>query len=115
MFKFYSNENFPYPTVLHLRKLGYDVKTSQDAGNAGLSISDDEVLSYAIKETRAIITLNRRHFIQLHRNHINHFGIVVCKFDPDFIHLANHIHEILSKMDSINGQLIRINRDVKKL
>jgi hypothetical protein len=49
LFHFYTNENFPFPTVLALRQLGYDVLTSQDAGNAGLSVTDEEVLDYALK------------------------------------------------------------------
>ena len=35
MIRLYSNENFPFPVVEELRRLGYDVLTTQDTGQAG--------------------------------------------------------------------------------
>ena len=35
MMTLYANENFPLPVVAALRALGYDVLTTQEAGNAG--------------------------------------------------------------------------------
>ena len=34
MARLYSNENFPLPVVLELRRLGHDVVTTQEAGLA---------------------------------------------------------------------------------
>jgi hypothetical protein len=45
--RLYADENFPQPTVVALRAMGHDVLTTQEAGNAGQSIPDDEVLRYA--------------------------------------------------------------------
>jgi hypothetical protein len=36
----YANENFPLLVVEELRRLGHDVITSQDAGNAGQAVPD---------------------------------------------------------------------------
>ena len=58
MARFYSNENFPLPTVKALRKLGHDILTTEEAGNANQQIPDDEVLRYAIEKERAILTIN---------------------------------------------------------
>ena len=55
MIKLYTNENFPFPSVQALKKLGYDVLTTQDAGLAGKAISDIDVLKYAIKQKCIII------------------------------------------------------------
>ena len=44
MAPFYSNENFPLPTVDELRRLGHDVLTSRDAGNAGRAVPDPKFL-----------------------------------------------------------------------
>ena len=66
MARLYSNENFPLPTVEALRRLGHDVLTSLESGRANQKISDSEVLAFAINEARALITLNRRHFVKLH-------------------------------------------------
>ena len=46
MARFYSNENFPIQTVRALRRLGHDVLTSHDAGNANRSVPDEEVLQF---------------------------------------------------------------------
>lgn len=84
MARIYANENFPFPAVQELRSLGHDVLTSADAGKSGLTVSDLDVLLFAHAEGRAVLTLNRRHFIRLHQEHPDHSGIVVCTFDPDF-------------------------------
>lgn len=85
MARLYSNENFPFPVVEELRRLGHDVLTVLEAGKAEQSIQDDEVLSFATGEGRALLSLNRKHFIALHKRHPNHAGIVVCTFDADFV------------------------------
>lgn len=108
--RLYSNENFPLPVVEALRTLGHDVLTSLDAGKANDAIPDDEVLRYASANQRAVITHNRQDFIYLHRHHPDHEGIVVCTVDTDFPALATRIHAQLQAMDSLHGQLVRINR-----
>jgi len=110
MARFYSNENFPLPAVLELRRLGHDVLTSQDAGNAYRAVSDEAVLSYAHQRERAVLTLNRRHFIRLHQEHPRHHGIVVCSVDPDFSTLAERIHTAVSSHTTLGDQLIRVQR-----
>ena len=39
----YSNENFPLPAVQELRRLGHDVLTIQETGEAGNALPDDAV------------------------------------------------------------------------
>lgn len=113
MARLYSNENFPFPVVQELRRLGHDVKTIQDTGLAGQAISDEAVLDFACQESRALLTLNRKHFIRLHQESEDHFGIIVCTFDPDFTGLAHRIHEAIKGRVDISRQLIRINRPNK--
>ncbi len=108
--RLYSNENFPLPVVTDLRGLGHDVLTSLDAGKANDAIPDDEVLRYASADQRAVITHNRHDFISLHRLNPDHAGIIVCTVDTDFPALAARIHAQLQAMDSLRGQLLRINR-----
>ena len=62
----YSNENFPLPSVLELRRLGHDVLTIQETGRADQAEPDEAVLAFAAEGRRILITLNRRHFIRLH-------------------------------------------------
>ena len=110
MAKFYANENYPLPVVKELRRLGHDVVTTRDTGSAGLSIPDDQVLQTAIDMGRAVLTHNRTDFIRLHCARQDHFGIVVCTSDADFMALARRIHDKLAELGVIKGQLVRINR-----
>ncbi len=111
MARLYADENFPYPVVEELRRLGHDVLTLQEAGFAGQSVSDETVLEYAAGEKRAILTINRKHFIHLHGSSPGHAGIVVCSFDPLFSEQAQRIHKAIeSNKGNLDGRLFRINR-----
>ena len=110
MLKLYANENFPLPVVEELRRLGCDVTTVQETGRAGQSWPDEEVLGYATAEGRAVVTLNRKHFLRLHRADAKHAGIVVCTADLDFSAQARRIHSALQAAGDPRGQLLRVNR-----
>ncbi len=110
MARLYANENFPYPVVLELRRLGHDVLTIQETGRAEQSVQDSEVLAFAVTERRAVLTINRKHFIPIHRDQPNHEGIIVCTFDPDFSGQALRIHQAIQPLTSLHGQLVRVNR-----
>ena len=110
MARFYANENFPLPVVLELRRLGHDTLTIQETGRAGQRVTDEQVLAFATGENRAVLTINRQHFIRLHRERPQHAGIIVCTFDPDFAGQAGRIHAAVAAMPGITAQLIRVNR-----
>ena len=110
MARLYSNENFPLPTVEELRKLGHDVLTIQETGKANQAVSDEDVLAFANKEKRILLTLNRRHFIRLHKQHESHAGILACTFDPDFSAFAAQIDKALREETDFTKKVIRINR-----
>lgn len=61
-----ADENFPAPSVEHLRQLGHDVFTLLKTDMVGLAIPDDEVLAFATSLNRCLLTLNRKDFINLH-------------------------------------------------
>jgi predicted nuclease of predicted toxin-antitoxin system len=65
--RLYADEQYPYPVVKCLRELGHDVLTVRGAGKANQRIPDDEVLAFATENERAVVTQNRKDFIQLHR------------------------------------------------
>jgi predicted nuclease of predicted toxin-antitoxin system len=66
MARIYANENFPLPVVEALRDAGHDVVTVAETGKAEQSWPDKDVLDFAVNDDRALLTLNRRHFIRLH-------------------------------------------------
>lgn len=112
MGRLYTNENMPRQVVDELRRLGHDVLTSLEAGNANAAVPDEEVLAFAVAERRILVTLNRRHFIQLHNRRTGeHAGIVVCSYDPEFANQARKIHEALGAgATGCVNQLVRVNR-----
>ena len=110
MARLYSNENFPLPVVKELRRLGHDVLTIQETGRANREFPDEAVLSRASADDRTVLTINRKHFIRLHRTSPEHGGIIVCTADLDFTGQANRIHEEIKSRDTLVGELIRINR-----
>ena len=110
MARLYSNENFPLPVVEELRRLGHDVLTVAEAGKAEQAISDPVVLAFATVEKRAVLTINRKHFVRLHNENASHAGIIVCTLDMDFAGQAERISSAIGLHGELNGQLIRINR-----
>ena len=110
MARLYGDENFPYPVVLALRRLGHDVLTAQEAGKAGQKIQDDIVLADAATDRRAILTHNRKDFIHLHNQEPNHSGIIVCTIDLDFEGAADRIDTAIRSESDLTGRLIRVNR-----
>jgi predicted nuclease of predicted toxin-antitoxin system len=110
MARFYSNENFPLPVVDELRKLGHDVLTIQETGKASQRMSDDEVLDFATRDNRTILTMNRRHFVKRHLGGTRHSGIVVRTFDTNYARQAHSIDTSVQRVPSLACQLIRVNR-----
>jgi predicted nuclease of predicted toxin-antitoxin system len=110
MARFYADEQYPYPVVECLRSLGHDVLTVQEAGNGNQRIPDPDVLDFATKEERAVLTQNRKDFIRLHRQGIEHAGIIACTNDRDWQALATRIDEHVREEATLREKLIRIVR-----
>ena len=106
----YADENFDYPAVEQLRFMGHDVLTAQEAGQAQQRIPDADVLAYAIRQGRSVVTFNRRHFIRLHRRNSSHCGIIVCTKDDDSEALAERIHQAILSVARLDNQLLRVTR-----
>jgi hypothetical protein len=113
MARLYANENFPVPVVQELRQLGHDVLTVQETGKSNQRLTDEAVLDFATGDLRAVLTINRRHFIRLHSARSPHGGIIVCTFDPDFKGQAARIHTQIATLMNLAGQLIRVNRPAR--
>ena len=110
MARLYADENFALPIVLELRHLGHDVLTAHEASKSDQSVPDDEVLRFARADGRAVLTLNRKHFIRLHREVPDHEGIIVCTYDSDFVAQSARIDAIIQEQTMLSGKLLRVNR-----
>lgn len=81
MMKFYLDEDVHEDIAMALRLRGYDVRTTKEAGNKGLT--DIEQLKYAASEDRIIISFNVSDFYKLHseflKKGIEHSGIILSK------------------------------------
>lgn len=113
MARLYGDEQFPRRVVEHLRALGHDVLTLQEAGKANLKIPDEEVLAFAGNDERAVLTLNRDDFFRLHRLQPDHYGIITCKDDVDRERMARRINEAIASEETLRGKLIRVNRPAR--
>lgn len=110
MARLYANENFPLPVVEELCRLGHDVLTIHEMGKAGQLVPDEEILAVASADNRAVLTLNRKHFVRLHGTQPQHAGIIVCTFGVDFVGQARRVHTAIESKAGLSGQLIRVNR-----
>ena len=110
MARLYANENFPLPVVEALRQEGHAVITVAETGKADIAWPDNDVLEFATHDDRALLTLNRKHFIRLHRARPDHAGIIVCTVDPDFAGQAHRIDQAIAGRTDLRGELIRVNR-----
>ena len=106
----YADENFPLPVVRELRRLGHDVLTAHEAGQANRRVPDADVLAFATEAARAVLTINRQEFIRLHRRRPDHGGIVACTADPDAIAQAGRVAAAIATRGDLKGQLVRVYR-----
>jgi hypothetical protein len=108
----YADENFNLRVVEELRRLGHDVQTAQQAGQAHRRIPDPQVLTFAIAQGRALLTFNMWHFVLLHNRTIqgggSHRGIVACTPDNDVAALARRIDRQIAALPSLINQLVRV-------
>ena len=107
---FYANENLSMVLVNELRRLGYDVLTSYEAGNANQRIPDDRVLMTAAAGHRCVITFNRNDFVSLHRTGVDHEGIIICKDHVDHIAQASVVYNLIVKQKTLQNRLFRVQK-----
>jgi hypothetical protein len=65
--RLYADGDFPLPAVEEPRGSGHDVVTMPEIGKAEQRAPDEDVLPLAVAGDRAVLTLDRKHFIRIHR------------------------------------------------
>ena len=106
----YADENFDYPVVEELRRLGHNVVTAQEDGLRAQP--DAVILARAHALGRTVLTHNRRHFERLHRQGADHSGILSSTQDSDFPALAARIDAALASR-AAGRWCVRVNRPAK--
>lgn len=106
----YADENFPLRVEEELRRLGHDVITAYEDGQANQSVTDRQLLERATEIRRALLILNRLDFKRLHFHFPEHAGIIICNEDPDRRGQAQRISESIAVSGDLAGQLLRIYR-----
>ncbi len=80
----YLDEDVYFGLARGLRRRGFDVLTTVEAGRMGTT--DEEQLLFAASNERAIFTFNRGDFVQLHTEFLSrgdsHYGIIVSRQLP---------------------------------
>src|SRR5437762_7565103 len=110
MARLYADECFSRPVVNELRRLGHDVLTAHEAGQASQRIPDAGQLAFAITQGRAVVSFNRRHFKYLHTTATRDRGIIVCTRDDDVVVLAKRIDDAITGCPTLDDQLLDIKR-----
>jgi|SRR5271166_2745864 len=103
----YAVEDFFYPVVVVLRRLGHDVVTAQLDGHS--SAPDHIILARANDLGRVLLTFNRSDVKRLHRQGAMHCGILSATQDHDHAALVGRIDAALVGMTPGRWHL-RINR-----
>ena len=80
----YFDEDVSANIVSNLRARGFDVVSARDEGM--LRQDDDEQMTFAVSQRRAIVTHNRVHFEDQHRKFLQagrkHYGIIIARRRP---------------------------------
>src|SRR5437870_5157108 len=90
----YADEDFFFPVVAELRRLGHDVLTASADGQS--AADDPAILARAHALGRVVLTFNRWDFERLHRQGTAHSGILSATQDPDHAALAARIDAALT-------------------
>ena len=107
----YADEDFPYPVVEELRRLGHDVLTAQEDGRQ--TSPDAEILARAHSLGRVVLTHNRGEFERLHRQGKAHCGIISATHDHgNHVPLAHRIDAALAGQTP-GRWAVRVNRPQK--
>lgn len=100
--KLYLDEDISPVIGVVLRSRGYDVVSTHEVDMNGRE--DKEQLDYAIKNKRALLTFNARHFAPLAEKYYKegkeHFGIIVSKK----VSLSEMIRLIVNMMKSSTAE-----------
>ena len=107
----YLDEDVSVLVAELLRARGFSVQTTQEAGQTGAA--DDEQLTYAVSQRRALLTHNRDDFARLALEYFadgrSHYGVIVAVRRPPN-EIVRRLLVIINKTtsDEVENQLIYV-------
>lgn len=102
----YFDEDVDANVATALRKQGYDVLTTTEAGNN--ACTDRSQLEFAASRNRVLVTCNVRDFVRLHTQVVSsgavHHGIIVARHTPagETIRRLAKLLSVRTSQDMIN-------------
>ena len=97
--KLYFDEDISVIWAVRLRKMGWDVLTTQQAGCSGKD--DVDQLKFASQQNRILITRNYVDFQNIHEQILaegkSHSGIIICFWRPEVQKMFEALISILEK------------------
>ena len=114
--KLFSDECVYQKTVVSIREWGHDIITAWEVGLSGKS--DDEILEYAVKEKRILITADLDFSNVRHYPPSDHWGIIVLKIKPSILPNVHNILRSLLQQESqeyFSNALIVVDRNKYRL
>ncbi|MDD4062325.1 MAG: DUF5615 family PIN-like protein [Candidatus Pacebacteria bacterium] len=97
------DENIGVSVAIYLRKMGWDVVSVLD-GFSG--ITDNQVLSWAKRENRVIVTLDQDFGVLVFKNSNRHVGILLLKLKKES---SKKILTVIVKVLELHGDKLKNN------
>ena len=114
--QFFADECVYRVTVDLLRSWEHDVHTAQETGLAGKP--DDQILAYAVKHERVLITIDMDFSNIRHYPPKTHKGIIVAKMRPRNAEQVHYVlEELLStiKEGALNQSLVIVAQNTYRI
>ena len=103
--RLYLDEDVHKRVATAIRLRGFDVVSAHEVGHWGFS--DEEQLTYAAMEGRAIFTYNSADYLQLHLDWLQrgkeHFGIIVS----DQLPIGETVRRLLNMLNRVTADEMR--------
>ena len=108
MTRLFADENIPPRIVQGLQDYGVDIITTTDAQLDNRNTSDPEILTYATRVGRAVITFDRGDYKKLHQQSDAHAGIILLKQNMPLPMLIEKVAALALSQSDLKGKVHRV-------
>ena len=110
--KLYLNENITDEVAQRLRGKGFDAISSHEVGKD--AEDDTKQMAYAVSQRRAIVTINKKDFILLHKVYLQtgteHYGIILSTDEDQWL-IYRRLLKLLATLETeeIRNEILWLN------